>query len=112
MKMDSNHVDMSSRRVQVKPEPFSQPAALLMFHLDVETKLGIGPKLDFFAHQFLQSSFEGGEPGAVIRPLQPATVCLFSQIMTKLTTKPTGMLNGHSRETQLIGVLAISGQLY
>jgi hypothetical protein len=37
---------------------------------------------------------------------------LFSQIMTKLTTKPTRMINGHSRETQLIGVLAISGQLY
>jgi hypothetical protein len=111
IQMDSNHVDISSRKVQVKPEPSSQPAALLVFHLDVETKLGIGPKLDFYAHQFLQSSFEGVEPGALVRLLQPATVCLFRQIMTKLSTKHARRIDGHLRETQLIGVLAVSGQL-
>jgi hypothetical protein len=69
VQMDSDHVNTSSREVQMKLEPFNQPAALLMFHLDIEGKTGIGPKLHFFTHQFLDSSFEGGEPGGVVRLL-------------------------------------------
>src|ERR1017187_3956656 len=39
VQMDSDHVDTSSRQVQVKLEPFNQPAALLLLHLNVRFEL-------------------------------------------------------------------------
>jgi hypothetical protein len=95
VQMDSNHVDTSPHKVQVKLEPFDQPAGLLPFHLDMEAKPGIGPKLDFFAHQFLESSYLGVEPRDVVRLLEPTVVCLFRQIMTKLATKRRGLIDHH-----------------
>jgi len=99
VQMDSNHVDTSPGKVQVKFEPFDQLTRLLLFHLDMETKSGIGSKLDFFAHQFLESSCVGVEPGRVICPPQLAAVCLLRQTMTELTPKRPRMVEDHLRET-------------
>jgi hypothetical protein len=36
--MDSEHVDASIRKAQVKLEPLNQPATLRLLHLDIETE--------------------------------------------------------------------------
>jgi hypothetical protein len=109
VQMDSEHVDASIRKVQVVLEPPNQPAATRLFHFDIETEPGIGPKLDFFAHQFLKSSFEGVEPGDVVCLFQSGTVCLLCQIMTELTTKNARMIDYHLRETRLVmSILSVS----
>ncbi len=96
IQMNSDHIDTSICEVQVKLEPFDQPARLLPIHLDVKAQPGVGLKLDLFAHQFLEPSFEGVETGrVVVRPLELAVVCLLCQIMTKLAAKCARLIDYH-----------------
>jgi hypothetical protein len=53
IQMDANHIDAPPRKVQVKLETPDQPAALLLFHLNMEGQPGIGPEFDFIARQFI-----------------------------------------------------------
>jgi hypothetical protein len=68
----------------MKLEPSDQPTSLLPFHLNIEGKPGIRPKLNLITHQFLEPSGLGLKPGnVVVCLLEPAAICLFRQVMAK-----------------------------
>jgi hypothetical protein len=111
VQMDSNHVDVSFREVKVKFELLDQPAGLLPLHSNAEAEPRIGPKLDIFAHQFLELSCEAIEPGdVVVRLLEPAVIRLFCQIMTKVAPKPVGIIDHQIGGPRLRRVLPFARQ--